>query len=112
MSLSSSRIESSKPDLKQPEATKSVKVTHFSQIDEVKEESPLKQSAREIINELKDFRTASSPAKSVQDSQVNADDERLMSLESKLMALIQEQESEVLRLQQENERVAYLQEEC
>ena len=69
-------------------------------------ESPLKQSARDIINNLKSTSTDK------QSYNNHSDESKLDKLESQLMNLIAEQEAEVARLKEENQRVTILQVEC
>lgn len=71
------------------------------------EESPVRQSARELLNNLK----SASPDK-LSSAFQSEDESKIERLENQLMALITEQESEVARLKEENSRVATLQSEC
>ena len=73
---------------------------------QIRHESPLKQSARDIINNLKSTSTDK------QSYNNHSDESKLDKLESQLMNLIAEQEAEVARLKEENQRVTILQVEC
>jgi len=73
--------------------------------NQISHNSPVREHAREILNNLKSCSTE-------KQSSYHSDESKIEKLENQLMALIAEQEYEVARLKEENMRVAILQSEC